>query len=148
MGTGVATTRGRFLACVALTALLGPWVIHAKPASARLVPRTIRLEAYVGAAPKDTRLQAQWSVDVEGKSIALQVTRLQIIAGPGTPSSVIEALKPYRRAAFRITGDRRRLEELTSAATGSRIALQGNLRIGPARTLLLDTVEISDGNKG
>ena len=55
---------------------------------------------------------------------------------------MIQALRPYRAAAFRVVGDEQRLAQITDAKDGSRIVLRGNLRLAPARTLLLDTVEI------
>jgi hypothetical protein len=140
-------SRAHVLAWVVWAALSGLLLCDAMPAHARLIARTIRLEGYVGVAPEGARLEAKWSVNVAGSSLALQVTRLQIIAGPGTPSDVVQALKPYRAAAFKIAGDRRQLDELASAAAGSRIELQGNLRLGPARTLLLDTLTIRAGSK-
>ena len=70
------------------------------------------------------------------------MTKLRIVAGPGTPSDVIQALKPYRASAFRIVGDEAVLAKIAAAAAGSRIELQGVLRLGPARTFLLSDYDV------
>ena len=96
-----ATKRAAGRASIALAILLGLAFVEAPPAdAARLVIRTIRLQGYVGTAPGGTPVEAKWSVDLGEKSIDLEVTKLQIVAGPGTASDVIRALKPYRAAAF------------------------------------------------
>jgi hypothetical protein len=114
----------------------------ALPADARLVARTIRLEGYLEEAPGGTRPDAKWSIDLGEKSVTLHVTELQIVAGPGTASDVIQALKPYRAAAFKVVGDEKTLEKLATARAGSKVELRGTLRLGPGRTFLLDTASI------
>ena len=137
--------RARLLSLVALAGLSFLSIVGATQADARVASRRIRLEAYLEVAPEGTRSEATWSVDVGGKSIILQVTKLRVIAGPGTPSDAIQALKPYRAAAFKIVGDEGDLQRLANAAARSKIDLQGSLRLSPARTLLLDTLEIHEG---
>jgi len=137
--------RARLLALAALAVLSFLSIVDATQADARMASRRIRLEAYLDAAPEGTRSEATWSVNVGGKSITLQVTKLRVIDGHGTPSDVIQALKPYRAAAFKIVGSEGDLQKLATAAAGSTTALQGSLRLSPARTLLLETLEIHEG---
>jgi hypothetical protein len=142
MPSRVAMNRFRLLSLLLLAATWAVWSADAPPAGARLVARTIRLEGYVEKAPEGVRPDARWSIDAGEKSLTLQVTRLPILAGPGAPSDVIQALKPYRAAAFKLVGEEKALREIAAARAGSAIELRGVLRLGPARTLLLDTYEI------
>jgi hypothetical protein len=132
----------RLLASVALATSLAPWLVDAPTAHARLVARTIRLEGYVEKAPESSHPEAKWTVRAGDRNFVLQITRLQVVSGPGAPSDVIQALKPYRAAAFKIVGDEETVAKLVAAPAGSEIELQGVLRLGPARTLLLASLEI------
>lgn len=125
-----------------LLAVLAAWLVLAPAAEARLLTRTVRLEGYVGKAPEGARAEARWTVDAGEQKVDLIVTRLSIVSGTGTPSDVVQALKPYRAAAFRIVGDEKEVAKLAGATAGSRFDMQGVLRLGPARTLLLSTLRV------
>jgi hypothetical protein len=127
---------------VAVAALLVAGLLPPPPAEARFVAHTIRFEAYVGSAPKGARPEATWSVRAGDADVVLTVVRLKILSGVAAPSDVIQALKPYRAATFRITGDEKLIEQLAEAAPGSQVEIEGVLRLGPARILLASKLDV------
>lgn len=130
----------RIVSAIALTAL----VLVASVTEGRLLAHTVRIEAYVGTAPKSARLEAEWTVRAGEQDLVLHVKRLRLISGGGSPSDVIQALKPYRASAFKIVGDEATIAKLTAAPAGAEVEMQGVLRLGPARTLLISTVDVDD----
>jgi hypothetical protein len=127
---------------VAVAALLFAALLRPPGVEARLAAHTIRFEAYVSPAPARARPEATWNVRAGDADVVLVVVRLKILSGVAAPSDVVQALKPYKAATFRITGDEKLIAELAKAPPGSEVEIEGVLRIGPARTFLASKIDV------
>lgn len=103
-------------------------------------PFQVRLEAYVGEAPKDAKPLYKWTVGYEGKTYDLQVMKHDSLSGTVSTQDINDRVYMYQ-PNFTLAGDDKAIAAFTGAKPGELMKIMSNMRIEGVRLLELDTVE-------
>jgi hypothetical protein len=104
------------------------------------LPIGVKIDGYVGAAPKGTVPADKWVVDIKAKNYKFQVMKLTVLTGDTFYMNIFSALDPYP-IALQFTGEA--LDTIINAPPGREISIIGTMQFGGgARLLMVSSVTL------
>lgn len=102
-------------------------------------PFQVRLEAYIGAAPKDVKPLYTWTVGYQGKTYDLQIMKHDSLSQTVSTQDINDRIYMYK-PMLTLDGDDKAIAAFTSAKPGELMSITSNMRVEGVRLLELDTV--------